>query len=86
MKQFPRRQYFPNNHNSALIFVELTRLGFSRGSRVQWPTVNEQFFKLGGAINYVDPMADFLGGNEPIRTPIENKQSSLKVSSLSTVI
>ena len=53
---------------------------------MQWPTVNEQFFKLGGAINYVDPMADFLGGNEPIRTPIESKQSSLKVSSLSTVI
>ena len=38
---------------------------------MQWPTVNEQFFNLEGAINYVDPMAGFLGGNEGIRTPIK---------------
>ena len=42
--------------NSALIFVGLTSMVFSWGSRVQWPRVNEQVFKLEGLINYVVPM------------------------------
>ena len=55
-KKFVWRQYFSINHNSALIFVGLTRVGFSWGSRLQWPTVNEQVSKLEGVINYVVPM------------------------------
>ena len=55
-KKFPWRQYFSINHNSALIFVGLTRVGFSWGSRLQWPTVNEQVSELEGVINYVVPM------------------------------
>ena len=34
----------------------LTRVGFSWGSRLQSPTVNEQVSKLEGVINYVVPM------------------------------
>ena len=60
-------------------------MGFSWESRVQWPTVNEQVFKLEGVINYVDPMG-FLGGKEQIQIPIKSKYSSLEVLSLSTLI
>ena len=64
-KQFPWCQYFSINPNSALFFLELTRMGFSWESRVQRPTVNEQVFVLEGVMNYVDPMG-FLGGKERI--------------------
>ena len=34
-KRFPRRQCFLTNHGSALIFVELTRLGFTWGYAIR---------------------------------------------------
>ena len=39
-------------------------MGFLWGSRVQWPTCdNDQVYKFEGLINYVDPMG-FLGGSK----------------------
>ena len=51
-------QFFSTNHNSTLIFVELTHVGFAWGSWLQWPAVFKlegQVFKLEGVIYYVDP-------------------------------
>ena len=51
-------QFFSSNHNSTLIFVELTHVGFAWGSCLQWPAVFKlegQVFKLEGVIYYVDP-------------------------------
>ena len=52
-------QYFSTNHNSTLIFVELTHVVFSWGSRLQWPRVFKsegQVFKLEGEIYYEDAL------------------------------
>ena len=50
--------FFSRNHNSTLIFVELTHVGFAWGSWLQWPAVFKlegQVFKFEGVIYYVDP-------------------------------
>lgn len=48
------------NHNSALIFVELTSEGFLWGSRVQWQTAgvadSDTKKKIERVIYYVDPI------------------------------
>ena len=52
-------QYFSTNHNSTLIFVELTHVVFSWGSPLQWPRVFKsegQVFKLEGEIYYEDAL------------------------------
>ena len=89
-------QFFSTNHNSTLIFVELTHVGFAWGSWLQWPAVFKlegQVFKLEGVIYYVDPKSvgsmGFLGGKERIRIPINSKHSSLEalnVTSLSRLV
>ena len=46
-------QFFSSNHNSTLIFVELTHVGFAWGSWLQWPAVFKlegQVFKLEGVM------------------------------------
>ena len=81
MSQF----FFSSNHNSTLIFVELTHMGFAWGSWLQWSAVFKlegQVFKLEGIIYYVDPKSvrsiGFLGGKERIQIPINSKHSSLE--------
>ena len=86
-KRFPLadESVFSTNHNSTLIFEELTHVGFAWGSWLQWPAVFKlegQVFKLEGVIYYVDPKSvgsmGFLGGKERIRIPINSKHSSLE--------
>ena len=76
-------QFSSANHNSILIFVEITRVGFAWGSWLQWPAVFKlegQVFKLEGVIYYVDPKSvgsmSFLGVKERIQIPINSKHSS----------
>ena len=86
-KWFPwaHESVFSTNHNSTLIFVELTHVGFAWGSWLQWPAVFKwkgQVFKLEGVIYYADLKSvgsmGFLGGKERIRIPINSKHSSLE--------
>ena len=81
-KQFLWCQYFSINPNSALFFLELTRMGFSWESWVQRPTVNEQVFILEGVMNYVDPMG-FLGGKERIISNTHKKWAFIPFSFIS---
>ena len=81
MSQF----FFSTNHNSTLIFVELTYVEFAWGSWLHWPAVFElegQVCKLEGVIYYVHPKSvgsmGFLRGKERIRIPINSKHSSLE--------
>ena len=79
-------QFFSTNHNSTLIFLELTHVRFAWGSWLQWQAVFKlegQVFKLEAVIYYVDPKSvgsmGFLGGKERIHSnPINSKHSSLE--------
>ena len=67
-------QFFSSNHNSTLIFVELTQEGFAWGSWLQKPAV----FKLEGQDAKSVGSIGFLGGKKLIRIPINSKHSSLE--------
>ena len=76
-------QFFSSNHNSTLIFVELTQEGFAWGSWLQKPAVFKlegQVFKLEGVIYYAKSVGSigFLGGKKLIRISINSKHSPLE--------